>query len=128
MTPERGGRRKPHPIRYAILDHASDEASLWELPWQLIDHIDGRDVERHTPRTVTEVLPHLLDLIREGHVEIFRLADSQGPSLPLAEALAVASDEANWDPSTATDHYGVITTESGNRECETEHNAAQPLE
>ncbi len=41
-----------NPIRYAILDDASDEANLWELPWNAINE---NGVEIHPRRTVEEV-------------------------------------------------------------------------
>ena len=109
----------PNAIRYAILDHAGDDANLWELPWSLSDHVGGGTVEIHPPRTVDEVRPHLIDLVREGHVELYRMNDPRGPKLSLDEALAVVADDTNWYPPTET-AYCVITTDSGDREYEIE--------
>jgi hypothetical protein len=111
-----------NPIRYAILDDASDEANLWELPWNAINE---NGVEIHPRRTVEEVRPWLIDLVRDGHVVIFRMDEPDAPNLELDEALAVIADEDNWDPARAQTVYGVITTESGDREHELERNAAK---
>jgi hypothetical protein len=99
-------------IRYAILDHASDEAYLWELPWSL----STGGVEIHPRRTVEEVRAHLADLLREGHVEMVCDGDPQATQLSLDEALAAAADDANWDPASARAVYLVTTTPSGDTE------------
>jgi hypothetical protein len=113
------------PIRYAILDHASDDCPLWEISWGLQQSIDGHLVEIHPRLPVQEVMPHLLDLLREGHVEVYRYDEPQEPSLSLEHALAVTADAANWDPATAKPPYGVVTTESGDREFRIEYEAAR---
>jgi hypothetical protein len=112
-------------MRYAILDHATDDAALWELAWSLSQFINGRDVVIHPRRPVSEVLLHLLDLLREGHVEIYLDENPQEPSLPLEEALAVAADDANWDPASAKASYRVVATKSGDDEYENEYAAAR---
>ena len=43
----------------------------------------------------------------------------------LEVALAAASDPSNWDPAAAKLRCGVITTDSGDDEYETERDAAQ---
>jgi hypothetical protein len=112
------------PIRYALLDHASDDAALWELPLALHQTVDSGMMEIHPRRPVEQVMPHLLDLLREGHVEMYPYDDPDGPSLSLDDALAAASDPSNWDPAAAKLRCGVITTESGDDEYEAERNAA----
>jgi hypothetical protein len=114
-----------HPIRYAVLDHASDDAALWELPLALHQSVDGRMKEVHHRREVQHVMPHLLDLLREGHVEMYQYDEPNGPTLALDDAIAFASDSSNWDPATATVRCGVITTESGDDEYEIERDAAR---
>jgi hypothetical protein len=41
-----------NPTRYALLDHAADEATLWDVRLGLIDYIDGQPVGTHQPMTV----------------------------------------------------------------------------
>jgi len=115
----------PDPIRYAILDHASEDSPIWELAWSLNQIVGGRTVELHPRLPVKDVQPHLLDLLRERHVEVYPLEDPSGPSLSLEDALVVASDEANWDAATAKTRYGVVLTESGEREYRAEYEAAR---
>jgi hypothetical protein len=112
-------------IRYAVLDHAGDDAALWELPLALHQDVDDRLIEAHPRRTVEQVMPHLLDLLREGHVEMYPYDDPNRTRLSLEVALAAASDPSNWDPAAAKLRCGVITTESGDDEYETERDAAQ---
>jgi hypothetical protein len=38
------------PIRYAILDNASDDAGLWTLPYRLRQEVAGEMVELHPRR------------------------------------------------------------------------------
>ena len=73
----------PHPIRYAILDAATDQPALWHLTYAQHVVIGGDSVEVHPPRTVEEVRPHLADLLREGHIEVFPFRDPESPHLPL---------------------------------------------
>jgi hypothetical protein len=113
----------PHPIRLAILDSAADEANLWEFAVADEYGHPGGEVEIHPRRTVEEVMPHLLDLLREGHVEIYHCDDPQGPTLSLEEAVTAASGEANWEPATAKAPYCLAITESGEREYAVEYEA-----
>src|SRR3954451_6645140 len=106
----------PNAIRYAILDHAGDDAMLWELPWPLSQSVGGETVELHPRWTVDEVRPVLVDLLREGHVELYRFGEADGPTLALEESIAAVASDANWDPAMAETAYCVITTESGDRE------------
>jgi hypothetical protein len=112
-------------VRYAVLDHASDDAPLWELPLAIHQAAGDQMIEVHPRRTVEQVMPHLLDLLREGHVEMYPYDDPNGTCLSLEVALAAASDPSNWDPAAAKLRCGVITTQSGDDEYETERDAAQ---
>lgn len=111
-----------NPIRYAILDHAAEDSNLWELPWPTV----AGNVEIHRQRTVDEVRPWLVELIRSGHVEVYRLDDLNSPTLTERDALAVVNDDANWAPSTAEAAYGVSSTESGDRGYQIEHDSRPP--
>jgi hypothetical protein len=110
-----------HPIRYAILDHASDEANLWELPWSL--SVSG--VEVHPRRTMDEVRPWLVELLREGHVEMWLESDGNVVELDLDDALAATAQDDNWDPKSAHEVYLLHTTESGDAEFLLERKAAE---
>jgi hypothetical protein len=77
----------PRSIRYAILDMASEDTLLYHLPWAL--SVEG--AELHPRRTVAEVKPHLVALLREGHVEMYRLDEGAQPFLTLDDALAAVA-------------------------------------
>ena len=102
-----------HPIRYAVLDHAADQAALWHLTDSVRTWRTDGVVEVRPPRTVDDIRPHLEDLLREGHVELFLFQEPESPALRLQEALAAVADDSNWDSETADTWYGVITTDSG---------------
>lgn len=111
-------------LRSCHADHASDDAMLWELPWSVSHVTDGHEVEIHPQRSVDEIRPQLLDLLRDGHVEIYPTGDPPGLRLSLDEALAVVADDRNWTPGTGHPaYYCVITTETGDREYEVERAA-----
>ena len=72
------------PIRWCIVEDADDEALLRELPWRHTVY-DGRLFERERQgrpeRTVAEVRPELIALIREGHVELYKMERSPNESI-----------------------------------------------
>jgi hypothetical protein len=109
--------------RYAILDHAADEAALWDVPLGLSDHIDGELVETHRPMTVEDLRPELEGLLRSGHVEVYEMSDPSNRLLSLADALVVIADDRNWfSPLTLREDegreiiYALVTTDAGDDE------------
>lgn len=116
----------PDATRYAILDHASGEAALWEITQGLTDIRDGERKETHRAFALADVRPVLVELLREGHVELYDLLDPRGPMLTLDEALVVVADETNWSPSTATRQTHLVLTEAGTDELRREIAAAGP--
>jgi hypothetical protein len=113
-----------NPVRYAILDSATDSSPLWELPWPLSHATDEGPVEIHPRRTMKEIRPVLVELLREGHVEIYPYREPEASALPLDDALAAISVDANWNPETTQEDYGVTLTESGERELRGEREEA----
>jgi hypothetical protein len=111
-----------HPVRYVILDDAVDQPALWHLTNRLSSSGEGM-AEIRPGRAVDELRPHLMDLLREGHIEVFLFREPQSPALPLDQALAAVADDSNWTPQTTATWYGVITTESGERELVVERKA-----
>jgi len=104
------------PIRFAILDDAIDQPALFHLT-SGSEQVNGEDVvEIHPAYTRDEVRPHLVDLLREGHVEVWLFREPESPALPLDEALSVVADDSNWNSETAEIWYGVVTTTSGDNE------------
>jgi hypothetical protein len=120
MHPERDSDGVPHPIRYALLEHASDEANLWELPWSL----SVSQVEVHPRRTMEEVRPWLVELLSDGHLGMWLESDGHVVALDLDEALAAIAEDENWDPKSAHGVYLLHTTESGDAEFRIERTAA----
>lgn len=107
-------------IHYGILDDASDDASapLWVLTWRSTTHVGGRATEVHPERTIAELRPELRALLREGHVELYRL-HSDSPALDVAAADAIVGDDAYWTVPSASGreaNYAVMLTESGDGE------------
>ena len=98
--------------RWALLDHASDDAFLWEMTFGL----RSNGVEVHQGATIEERRPHLEELLRAGHVELYEVTDPQYRSLDFDEALKVIADDRNWiapgeqgEPATVIygDHHRV---------------------
>jgi hypothetical protein len=116
----------PNRIRYAILDHAGDDAPLWELTWGLSVGEGRKLVEVHPPMTVAEARPWLDELLRDGHVKMYDWdAPDDSQPLDLEAALSIINDDANWEPRESRDRvaYSVQTTESGEEEYKKEHAA-----
>ncbi len=59
-----------------------------------------------------------------SHVEKWLFEEPGFPARALDDAVAVVSDDANWNAETASTLYGVITTESGERELKAEREAS----
>jgi hypothetical protein len=110
----------PGSLRYRILDYACEDSMLWSLPWPVSHAVGDELVEIHPQLTVDEVRPVLIDLLHEGHVELYRLGEERRPTLSREEALAAVADDTNWEPTKAETSYCVITTDSGDRELESE--------
>jgi hypothetical protein len=89
---------------------------------------DGEEVQVHPSRSVAEVRPVLTELLRQGHVELYRMDDPQGPTLPLDEALAAVVDDSHWQPGAIEKAYCVVITESGEREYRVEYEASRTRE
>jgi hypothetical protein len=86
-----------HAARYQLLDHATDDAPLWETRFGITTHAaDGRVVEQHRERTPDELRPELQSLLRDGHVELYEMNDPEQQVLDLAGAFAVIADDLNW--------------------------------
>lgn len=103
------------PIRWCLVEDADDEALLRDLTWGHTVN-DGRLIERERAgrpeRTVAEIRPELIALIREGHVELYkmerslvrvgrrggrRLVENKSIAVDPEAALAVVADDANWN-------------------------------
>ena len=114
------------PIRWCIVEDADDEAWLRELTWRHTV-LDGRLCERvrqaRPERTVAEVRPELIALIREGHVALYKKKRSPNESIAVdpGAALAVVADDANWDlPAESGRDVGYVLrlTASGEQEAQ----------
>jgi hypothetical protein len=118
-----------NPIRFALLDHATDEARLWELTYALSEGRGGKVVEVHPKITIAEARPWLTELLSEGHVEVYEEHASEGSQpLGLAAAFAVVNDDANWVPPESDDGrvtYSVLTTHTGDDEYTNERDACE---
>ena len=97
----------PFPIRWCLLEDADDEALLRALTYAHTVN-DGRLIERprqwRPERTVAEIRPELIALIREGHVELYKVELYKIPRSPIESiavdpetALAVVADDSNWN-------------------------------
>jgi hypothetical protein len=115
----------PDTVRLAILDDAFDEAPLWELQWGLEMITDGEKVQVHPLRSMDEMRPVLAELLREGHVELYRMDDPQGPTLSLDQALAAVAVDAHWQPGAIAEAYCVVITASGEDQYRVEHEASR---
>jgi hypothetical protein len=113
----------PTSDRYALLDHASDEAFLWDLTSALTS--DG--IEVHQRATIDQRRPHLEELLQAGHLQLIEVTDPQQRLLDLNEALQVIADDRHWiaprKGEGATVIYAIVTTESGDREFRREYDA-----
>jgi hypothetical protein len=114
------------PIRWCLLEDADDEALLRAVTYAHTVN-DGRLVERprqwRPERTVTEIRPELIALIREGHVELYKMERSPNEPIPVdpEAALAVVADDANWDfPAESGRDVGYVLrlTASGEQEAQ----------
>ena len=114
------------PIRWCIVEDADDEAPLRELTWRHTV-LDGRPCERERQgrpeRTVAEVRPELIALIREGHVELYKMERSPNESIAVEPeaALAVVADDANWNVPAESGRdvvYALRLTASGEQEAQ----------
>jgi hypothetical protein len=85
-------------VRYGILHDAIDEAALYELTWRSTSHIGRQTIEHHPERTIDEVRPELVELLRQGFVEMYETTDPES-ALDLERALSVAADDASWAPA-----------------------------
>jgi hypothetical protein len=129
MSPDEGSalgfRAVSDTVLLAILDSAFDEAPIWELLWEMTMVTDGKEIQVHPPRSVGEVRPVLIQLLREGHVELYRMDDPQAPALSFDQALAVLADDSHWQPGAMAEAYGVVSTESGEDRYRAEYEASR---
>ena len=123
-----------HAARYQLLDHATDDAPLWETRMGITTHAtDERVIERHQERTPDELRPELETLLRDGHVQLYEMTDPNQRVLNLTEALAVIADDHSWYSPVALDEpeeretiYGLSLTESGGEQFRVERERAEP--
>ena len=83
----------------------------------------GRRARRASRRTVAEVRPELIALIREGHVELYKMERSPNESIAVdpEAALAVVADDANWNVPAESGRdvvYALRLTASGVQEAQ----------
>ena len=111
----------PFPIRWCLLEDADDEALLRALTYAHTA-LDGRPVFRERrwrpDRTVAEIQPELIALIREGHVALYLEKRSPNESIAVdpEAALAVVADDANWKRRDV--QYALRLTASGEQEAQ----------
>ncbi|MEI7761584.1 MAG: hypothetical protein WCJ67_12640 [Thermoleophilia bacterium] len=115
------------PIRWCLLEDAEDEELLRALTYAHTVN-DGRPwggiTRRWRPdRTVAEIRPELIALIREGHVALYLKKHSPNESIAVdpEAALAVVADVANWgfpDRSGRDVGYVLRLTASGEQEAQ----------
>lgn len=110
-------------IRYGILDDATDESWLWELTLRSTTHIGRRTIENHPERTIDQVRPELVELLRQGFVELYEETGSSTSALDPSTAVAVVADDANWltpAESGRDAFYSVVLREVGDEEFQRE--------
>ena len=116
----------PFPIRWCLLEDADDEELLRALTYAHTVN-DGRPwggTRRWRPeRTVAEIRPELIALIREGHVELYKRERSPNESIAVdpEAALAVVADDANWNVPAESGRdvvYALRLTASGEQEAQ----------
>ena len=116
----------PFPIRWCLLEDADDEELLRALAYAHTVN-DGRLVFRERrwrpERTVAEIRPDLIALIREGHVALYLEKRSPNESIAVdpEAALAVVADDANWDFPAESGRdvgYALRLTASGKQEAQ----------
>jgi hypothetical protein len=106
-------------VVYLVLDLAGDGSPLWELTWGLRQFGASEYTQIHAPCSVDEVRPALLELVSRGFIELYDLADPQGPSLEREKAEAVIADDGFWveqRESGTNSAYGLALTEAGDAE------------
>jgi hypothetical protein len=118
-------------VRYQLLDHATDEAPLWECGFPITEHTAAGMRERHRSRSPEELQPELERLLRAEHVQLYEMTDPENRLLTLADALIVIADEINWHSPLALGHseprqviYALVLTESGEQEFRREYSEA----
>jgi hypothetical protein len=106
-------------VRYQLLDHATEEAPLWDVRRGITTYgADNVVFLQHRDRTPGELIPELEQLLRAGHVGLFDMADPER-LITLDEAIDAIADESHWyfsppdPPSDKPDGYGLFITESG---------------
>jgi hypothetical protein len=115
-----------HSARYAALMRAREAATMWELPWPEYEVQGGEQTEVFAKRSVEEMQPILIELLRRGHVQLYQLGDSGRAMLDLDAALEAASNIANWNPDEPESvAYILTTTESGERELDAVNDASE---
>lgn len=109
--------------RYQVLLEASEAATMWELPWTHSTVVDGELREDFPASSVEEMQRVLIDLLREGHVQLY-LDDSGPVILDVDAAVEAAARAQNWDPDEGDSvGYLLTTTESGERELQAMYEA-----
>jgi hypothetical protein len=104
-------------VHFKVLDFASDESPLWELPWPLTDYPDsGETIETHAAMPREDLVPVIEELVRGGFVEIYDFNSKGQPVLSLEAALQAIRDEANWlvpSESGRKEYYALVLTDTG---------------
>jgi hypothetical protein len=118
-------------VRYQLLDHATDEAPLWDCGFPITEHTAAGTRERHRSRSPEELQPELERLLREEHVQLYEMTDPEHRLLTLTEALNVMADGVNWHSPLALGYsepreviYALVLTDSGEQEFQREYSEA----
>ena len=123
MTPERtltysSSMDDAERVKYQLLDHATEESPLWDVRRGIttfggeVVYLDHRD------RRPDELLPELERLLREGHLGLYEMADSERV-MTLEESIAAIREERHWyfsppdPPSDKPVGYCLFITDSG---------------
>jgi hypothetical protein len=113
-----------HGARYQLLDHATEDAPLWDTRHGITEHrADGTQVKLHQERSPDQLRPELERLLRDGHVVLYEQTDPQQRVLDLGDAPDVIGDERNWftpmdlgEPDGRKTIYALSLTKTGGEE------------
>jgi hypothetical protein len=125
-------RAVDHAARYQLLDHATDESSLWDARRRITTYaLDGVIHLRHRDRSPAELRPELERLLRDGFVELYNMADHH--VLTVEGAIGVIANDANWlsqadldDSAPRNVIYALDLTDRGEEEFGREYRLANP--
>lgn len=97
-------------VEYKVLDSAYDEVSIGHLlPSATEVPLHGEPFQVHPETSIEETSAALVALLRRGFLELGRSGEES--RLPLAEALTIASDPANWIAPLCWEYESWLTPE-----------------